>query len=785
MSRLEKTFWIDNPSVKDARPREARLANAMAASVAGVGRILQQSRAGHVGIALVGLVTLILIAASTTSFSSRENPGPAQELGGSALLFQEQNEGFFRVVEAQSGPLVGPAINVSESAPETRTYHTYDRALAQRDPGLVANAGGHHHQNFLVFFSGHQGSSWLLDMIGSAPGVYVPGFEPLEVLNATAAQKLRFLDLTFSLPISEDAYAIWVAEIVDLGRQSGIRLSYTDLPTYADVAATRAAGFKIRPYWGHRTGFRGLDLAEVKAILDDRDVSLVLTTRQNYLKAAASWYRAREVGVNQFTRQQSADFDAGQKVEFDLDRFQEWVDFVVNAERELKDAVSFFQRPTLTVSYEELALDPIGATGHVAKFLGLGGTRAPASAKFRKTGSDSLRVMVSNFEELCERYWVTPYRWMLGVESCREAGAAARGARRDEAAAMTKAAALDPEASRLAKAIAFPSATNPKDCFASGWADGAQGCASRLHQHKVEAALRARHRRSPVFFKHVHKAGGTTLCQHASAFVFTETRPLPANSGWGTDCVPQEAFLSRPPQSLLLSSLLRRQPVDADALTRRGAWLGGACFFGHLTPSAQHALPRAFPNLGFVASEGPLPDELALNLDYPLITMLRDPFDRLVSGEYSSPLSSFLYAKPSGTGRIEERPGSADALFSSHPCSPQVVLVHEATLPGHSRLDLLFIRCPRKRHPERVVGLLSGQLGDEDAPGVSVPVRQGPSTGGGGAAASEEQAGGLHHCLGLGGAGSGAAGARGGPGVGGAGGRGDRNGGGGAAGQRG
>ena len=63
--------------------------------------------------------------------------------------------------------------------------------------------------------------------------------------------------------------------------------------------------------------------------------------------------------MNQFTRQQSADFDAGQKVEVDLDRFRSGLTLSSRGAR-ARDAVSFFQRPTLTVSYEELALDPTG-----------------------------------------------------------------------------------------------------------------------------------------------------------------------------------------------------------------------------------------------------------------------------------------------------------------------------------------------------------------------------------------------------------------------------------------
>ena len=106
-----------------------------------------------------------------------------------------------------------PGHNVSESAP--RRGPTTPTTASPRDPGLVATWEDTIIRT-LVFFSGHQGSSWLLDMLGSAPGVYVPGSSPGGPERHGGAEA-TFLDLTFSLPISEDAYAIWVAGL-DLGR---------------------------------------------------------------------------------------------------------------------------------------------------------------------------------------------------------------------------------------------------------------------------------------------------------------------------------------------------------------------------------------------------------------------------------------------------------------------------------------------------------------------------------------------------------------------------------------
>ncbi|QDZ25091.1 hypothetical protein HOP50_15g76370 [Chloropicon primus] len=604
-------------------------------------RAQDRMKGTHAGIGVVAMVTVFLLVVSTMSFEGQRGHGQQQVGLDEALMFEE--EGGRHVVRAQSRagdrppPDLGslrasaPAMNVSASADETDTYHTYDKVLSSlRGAGPE---GGH--KNFLIFFSGHQGSSWLADMVGSMPDVFVPGFEPLEVQNATASEKMEFIRRTFELPSTVEEYNTWIGELVTLSDAAGIRLGYDDLPTFEEVLQKRASGFKIRPYVGKRTGFRDLNLLWLKDTLEKYDVSIVLTTRQNTLKTAVSWYRAREKGLNQFHLTQSADFDADQRIEFDMGKFQRWLGFVEQSDRELRDSIAFFQRPTFTVDYEQLRLDPITTVQQVAQFLQVGDQQAPISARFRKTGSDSLRKMISNFEEFCNHFWQSPYQGMLGVESCeplqsRDARSSPAGDAVPPPSSTAGAGASNSSHQGMANLVTYPNGTNSKDCFASGWSEKSD-CSDLLYQSKLRAVLRARSRQAPVFFKHIHKAGGTMLCSVASSNVFTETRSLPNVDTWGTDCVPYEAFLSRPSPSLLANSLLKFQTVDADELTSHQGWLGGACFFGHLTPSAQHALPRAFPNLGFVASEGPMPDEFVLNLDYPLIVMMRDPYDRIVS----------------------------------------------------------------------------------------------------------------------------------------------------------
>lgn len=43
-------------------------------------------------------------------------------------------------------------------------------------------------------------------MLGSLADVYIPGFEPLEVMDATREDKMEFMERTFNLPNSEEDF---------------------------------------------------------------------------------------------------------------------------------------------------------------------------------------------------------------------------------------------------------------------------------------------------------------------------------------------------------------------------------------------------------------------------------------------------------------------------------------------------------------------------------------------------------------------------------------------------
>lgn len=122
-----------------------------------------------------------------------------------------------------------------------------------------------------------------------------------------------------------------------------------------------------------------------------------------------------------------------------------------------------------------------------------------------------------------------------------------------------------------------------------------------------------------TFFLHMHKAGGTTLCQTArAAGLVTETFQL--RPDWDSNCVPRQAFTTG-------RATARGLPVDDAAIE----WRGAACWIQETGARHQRDLPALLPGLDFIASEGALPDRLALHAPVSRITMLREPLSRTLS----------------------------------------------------------------------------------------------------------------------------------------------------------
>lgn len=99
---------------------------------------------------------------------------------------------------------------------------------------------------------------------------------------------------------------------------------------------------------------------------------------------------------------------------------------------------AYFGRPTVSVLYEDFARDPREALEPLMVAWGLDPAAQPVATHFVKTGSDDLRSMVTNFEELCAHFKGSPYWPQLGVEACAPPGPAAGPVELDGEASVLK-----------------------------------------------------------------------------------------------------------------------------------------------------------------------------------------------------------------------------------------------------------------------------------------------------------------------------------------------------------
>lgn len=309
--------------------------------------------------------------------------------------------------------------------------------------------------------SGHQGSSALADSLASDPAVFIPGFEPLDYPGLTAAQKIAFMEAAFTFPADAARFGAWRQELL-----RGKRVDRAQVQQFAQLAGKTVAGFKMRPYIldggtggdgnssgsgagnstvGSRmhTAASGLSPAALRALLERYDVRVVLTLRRNRLKEALSWYKARELGIHQFSgrgkaaaaaaavqaataaagsmaelqptqqqhtgrRQQgqagpllqAGGLADGAKLPINITKLRDWLEYADAVNAALREAAAACRRPTITVWYEDFLADPLGQARRAAAFVGAphAGAHVRLSDKYRKAGPDEVHAWVSNYQ---------------------------------------------------------------------------------------------------------------------------------------------------------------------------------------------------------------------------------------------------------------------------------------------------------------------------------------------------------------------------------------------------
>lgn len=224
----------------------------------------------------------------------------------------------------------------------------------------------------IVLFTGHVGSSWLIDMIGNHPWCVRLGFEPID---DAISQKL---DLS---PVLERI------------------LNWNGNPDLPNPFRPVTAIGRHTSHFCFKTRLR-LEQPEffTRAIPQHNPV-LIHLTRFNWIKAAVSNYKRERLGISHLENMD--DIEAKQRP------------VIVDCNYVLRKAEQFLRRDGLievykrylpfevpTVSYEALLRDTSGTLAALGRHLDL--PFAAQESMYRKMTSDDLRRAIDNYDELAD-----------------------------------------------------------------------------------------------------------------------------------------------------------------------------------------------------------------------------------------------------------------------------------------------------------------------------------------------------------------------------------------------
>jgi Domain of unknown function (DUF6473) len=227
---------------------------------------------------------------------------------------------------------------------------------------------------FLVVCAERTGSNVLLGLLGSHPDCFVAG----ELFNP------RLIKAGSVPGVAESEHA----ELVDLRRTDPVKF----VDRVFDSAAGkgyRAIGFKFMYNHGDlSTDARG-------HLANDKEIRVIHLKRRNLLRRLLSDRRAQSTDV----WAQTADTSAPPPPAVRLGFVESVWNFghLENKQAEYQDL--FGDHAVLELFYEDLEADPQSAGERAASFLGLR-AGVPLEVRFKKTGTDSLRAAIVNYDEL-------------------------------------------------------------------------------------------------------------------------------------------------------------------------------------------------------------------------------------------------------------------------------------------------------------------------------------------------------------------------------------------------
>lgn len=227
---------------------------------------------------------------------------------------------------------------------------------------------------FLVVCAERTGSNVLLGLLGSHPDCFVAG----ELFNP----RLIAADRVPGVPESDEA------ELASLRRSDPVQ--FIDRVFGEAVRQGHGAiGFKFM--YNHAD----LSTAARDYLASDESIRVIHLKRRNLLRRFLSDRRAQSTDV----WAQPADTDAPLPPPVHMEFVKSVWNFghIETKETEYHDV--FSDHAILEMSYEDLEADPAAAGARAASFLGLR-TGVPLKVRFKKTGTDSLRDAIVNYDEL-------------------------------------------------------------------------------------------------------------------------------------------------------------------------------------------------------------------------------------------------------------------------------------------------------------------------------------------------------------------------------------------------
>ncbi len=256
----------------------------------------------------------------------------------------------------------------------------------------------------LLYYPG-TGSSWLMGMLAAAPGVWVPGYEPLEQWHWDAPETAKLAWLRTALagpPAGDAARGEWVTEL-----RASPQVK-TDPPPGAATVGFKMTEDAVR---------------DRRALLDTFGTSgarVLFLTREHRIKHALSLYRSYEERKNQF---QFAGVMPASKV--DLGLFDQWLERAVGWHERTEElrrrcVAALGAEAVAVIPYERFAADDgkRAVLRDACEFGGLeagpvlvaleetlvGGEPFGPRGHYGKSTADDLAAAVVNFRQLRGHY---------------------------------------------------------------------------------------------------------------------------------------------------------------------------------------------------------------------------------------------------------------------------------------------------------------------------------------------------------------------------------------------